>query len=99
MLYSPFLSLFLYYFCVYISYISLLFLYITVSVFEIRVKRPYDGGIFEHRFTATKPESMLNNHSSSVIILSYFEHWSYIFHIINQQVLLNFFGIVAAANL
>ena len=39
---------------------------------EIRVKTPYGGGIFEQ---AKKPESMLKNHSSTALILSYFQHW------------------------
>ena len=42
-----------------------------MAVLEIRVKTPYGGGIFE--YTAKKPESMLKNHSSTVIIFSYFE--------------------------
>ena len=32
------------------------------------------GGVFLNIFKATKPESMLKNHSSSVTIFCYFEH-------------------------
>ena len=54
-----------------LKYVSCKHLY----TFSVRNKsdNPFGGDIFEHRFIqATKPESMVKKHSSSVIILSYF---------------------------
>ena len=42
-------------------------------VFETSLKNPLGGVIFEHSYIATKSEPMLKNHSSSVIIIFYFE--------------------------